>query len=618
MPELFPFYQSFLETPFLGATIQVWLVFMVVVVVATAFIKEWASPDVVALCALGAAFVTVLDTNDLLAVFSNRAPITIACMFVLSAALERTGAIDVMGNLFQRVAGKTELRVMLSLMGTAAVLSAFINNTPVVVVFLPIVKGLARSLGLKASRLLIPLSFASILGGTCTLTGTSTNLIIDNLAQQQGLERFGMFELTKIGLLYAIIGAAYLATIGRKLLPKRDTLGGELDPPERRHFLTQFSVEGDSPLIGKTLPETLLREIPEADVLEVRRRGRVMQTPLNELKIRQNDRLLITLYSTSVDELRDTDGIRFDQYRSLNLREMETRELKLMEGIIGPNSQLHGKTLREFQFRQRFGVHVLAIHRRGQDLRKRADFGDVKLRFGDTLLMEGPVDRINELQKGNDFVSITESKGRVQQTNGIWVAAALTLGFVLGATIWPEAIPAFAIMAALGLIVSRCIAAEDAYRSVQWSIVFLIFGMLGLGKAMEVSGAAQFLAEGISSLFGWASPFIILSVVYLLSSVLTELISNNAVAALLTPVIIEMARTLEWQGTVGVDPRPFVVALMLGCSASFATPIGYQTNTYVYGAGGYRFSDFPKVGIPLNLLLWLVATFLVPVFWGFR
>jgi len=618
MPELLPFYQDFLQIQILGVALQIWLIFALVALVAVAFIKEWAPPDVVALGALGMSFILVLNTDDMLAVFSNKAPITIACMFVLSAGLERTGAIDVMGRFFKRIAGKSELRVMFTLMAIAALLSAFVNNTPVVVVFLPIVKSLATSLDLKASRLLIPLSFASILGGTCTLTGTSTNLIIDNLAQQSELEGFGMFELTKIGLIFALVGVVYMLTIGRKLLPKRESLEQGLEAPKKRHFLTQFSVERDSPLIGQTLPDTLLRQIPEAEVLEVRRRGRVMQTPLNELKIRQNDRLLITLFGSSFEELKETEGIRFDEYRSLNLREMETREMKLMECIIGPNSQLNGKTLREFKFRQRFGVHVLAIHRSGKDLRKRTDFGDVKLRFGDTLLIEGPVDRINELQKGSDFVSITEPKARVEKPEGLWVAVGLTLAFVLGATFWTEAIPAFAILAALGLIISKCLSAEDAYRSVQWSIVFLIFGMLGLGKALEVSGAAEFMALSIGNMFGWASPFIILSVVYLLSSFLTELISNNAVAALLTPVIIELARNLEWEGTVGVDPRPFVVALMLGCSASFATPIGYQTNTYVYGAGGYRFMDFPKVGVPLNLILWLIATLVVPIFWGFR
>ena len=425
-------HQQLLNAEIFGIAFQIWLVFAMVILVAVAFFREWASPDVVALCAFGGTFVTgILGTDELLAVFSNRAPITIACMFVISAALERTGAIDIIGDLFMRYAGKTELRVMFSLMLVAAVLSAFVNNTPVVVVFLPIVNSLAKNLGLNASRLLIPLSFASILGGTCTLTGTSTNLIIDNLAQQVSASAadeharvyaethnlsfdeayaasnaadlvqrpFGMFELSKIGIIYAIIGFVYLGTVGRKLLPKRNTLDSALDPPESRRFLTQFRVEKDSPLIGKTVLDSLLKEIPEADVLEVRRRGRILQTPLDELEIRQGDRLLLTIYGTSFEDLKETEGIRFPAQKNLNLRELETRELKLMEGIVGSSSEFRGKTLGEIKFRQRFGVHILAVHRKGHDLQRKKDLSKIRLTFGDTLLIEGPVDAINQLQK---------------------------------------------------------------------------------------------------------------------------------------------------------------------------------------------------------------------------
>tara|TARA_R110002096_G_scaffold4493_14_gene20894 strand:- start:18696 stop:20537 length:1842 start_codon:yes stop_codon:yes gene_type:complete len=613
MPEIIPGYQEFLQIPFLGASVQIWLVFLIVAFVALAFFREWAAPDVVAIGALGVSFITVLNTEQLLQVFSNQAPITIACMFVLSAALERTGAIDIMGDFFERIAGKSELRVMFTLMLIAAVLSAFVNNTPVVVVFLPIVTSVAKKLGLNASRLLIPLSFASILGGTCTLTGTSTNLIIADLySQYQPDEKaFGMFEMSKIGIIYALVGFVYLGTLGRKLLPKRKTLEESLEPPEKRSFLTQFSVEDDSPLVGKTLPETLLNEIPETEVLEVRRRGRVLQAPLDKLKVRSGDRLLITLHGTSFEDLKETEGISFGAYRNLNLKQLETRELKLMEGIVGPQSEIVGHTLREAKFRQKYGVHILAVHRMGRDLARKKDLGDVKLEFGDTLLLEGPVDAINQLQRGRNFVSLNEPRSRPPRPQKLWFGVSMVLLFIIGAAVHPPAIPAFALLAALGMILTKCIPAKDAYSSVQWNIVFLIFGMLALGKAMEVSGAAGFMASGVTGIFGTASPVVILSIIYLLSSILTEMISNNAVAALLTPIVIGIAVELQ------VDARPLIVAMMLGCSASFATPIGYQTNTYVYGAGGYRFSDFPKIGVPLNLTLWLVATFLVPYFWKF-
>ncbi len=606
---------------------------LLLVFVVLGFFREWAAPEVVALSALGAILilgllpltdvfdrqiidgeiVRTLTNRGLLSVFANGAPITIACMFVLSAGLERTGTIEVMGRFFTRIAGKSELRVMLTLMLMAAVLSAFVNNTPIVVVFLPIVLSHAKATGLKASRLLIPLSFASILGGTCTLTGTSTNLIIDGIAQDYGQQPFTMFEVSKLGLVYAVIGFVYLIFIGRKLLPERSSLAELIEPAEVRSFLTQFSVEKDSPLIDKSLVETLLKEIPSAQILEVRRRGKTLDVPLNQLTVKQGDRLLLTLHGTSFKDLHETDGIRFAEQKNLNLKELETRELQLIEGIVGPRSSFVGKTLKQVGFRRTHRIHVLAIHRQGKNINK--DFDTVKLQFGDTLLMEGPGEAINRIQKSNDFVTITDPPEITIRPAKLWTGVAITAAFVIGAAFSQMngmlPIPAVAIVAAIAMILTNCLSPQQAYEAIQWNILFLIFGMLALGLAMDQSGAAALMVNGIMNVVGDYSPVVILSVIYLLSSILTELISNNAVAALLTPVIIGIAATLD------VDARPFIVALMFGCSASFATPIGYQTNTYVYGAGGYKFNDFPKVGVPLNLILWIAATILIPWLWPF-
>jgi len=552
----------------------------------------------------------------LLSVFSNAAPITIACMFVLSAGLERTGAIDAMGRFFSRVAGESELRVLLVMMTMVAVLSAFVNNTPIVVVFLPIVLAHARSVNLRASKLLIPLSFASILGGTCTLTGSSTNLIIDGVAQELGQEPFGMFELTKLGIFYAVVGFIYLILIGRKLLPNRSLLSELIDSDVTREVLTQFQVEPGSPLVGKTLTETLLKQYPRSQVLEVRRRGRSLSVPLDELVIHEKDRLLLTVHGEGFKELKERGGLRFAGQDSLNLTQLETRDLKMIEGIVGPQSEMVGKTLKQIGFRRNHGINVLAIHRQGVNLKD--DFNSVKLAFGDTLFMEGPPDAFARLMKQKDFVSISDTPETRVDTRKVWIGVGIAAAFVLGASFKVLAIPALAILAALAMILSRCLTAQQAYESVQWNIVFLIFGMLALGLAMDQSEAARQLVTGIMFVFGDFSPWVILAVVYLMSSILTELISNNAVAALLTPIVIGIAAEVTMGGETGVDPRPFIVAMMFGCSASFATPIGYQTNTYVYGAGGYKFTDFPRVGVPLNLLLWLIATALIPIFWPFR
>ena len=537
-------------------------------------------------------------------------------MFVLSAGLEKTGTIDAMGKFFSKVAGKSELRVLFVMMTMVAILSAFVNNTPIVVVFLPIVLAHARIENLRASKLLIPLSFASILGGTCTLTGSSTNLIIDGVAQDYGQTAFGMFELTKLGAIYAVIGFVYLLTIGRKFLPTRSSLSELIESDITREVLTQFQVEPGSLLVGKTLTETLLKKFPGAQVLEVRRRGRSLDTPLDELIVHEKDRLLITVHGEGFRRLKEDGGVRFEGQDELNLTQLETRELKMLEGIVGPNSAMVGKTLKEIGFRRNFGINVLAIHRQGVNLKD--DFNTVKLHFGDTLFMEGPPDAFNRLQRQKDFISLSDTPEIEVNPKKVWIGIGIALAFVLGASFQILGIPALAILAALAMILSRCITAQQAYESVQWNIVFLIFGMLALGLAMDQTGAAQQLVNGIMALCGDFSPFVILAIVYLLSSTLTELISNNAVAALLTPIVIGIADKVTYAGEVGVDPRPFIVAMMFGCSASFATPIGYQTNTYVYGAGGYKFTDFPRVGIPLNLLLWVIASILIPIFWPFR
>ena len=602
--------------------------YLVLAFVVLAFFREWASPDVVALSALGGILLFgILPLNDLvkdgeivargvLSVFSNGAPITIASMFVLSAGLERTGVIETMGRFFSRIAGKTELQTLFVMMFMVALLSAFVNNTPIVVVFLPIVLAHARATGMRGSKLLIPLSFASILGGTCTLTGTSTTLIIDGIAQDYGQKAFGMFEVTQLGLVYAFIGFVYLLTIGRKLLPSRNSLSELIDPDATREVLTQFQVEPGSPLVGKTLVESLLKTYPRARVLEVKRRGRSLDVALDELVIFEKDKLLVIVHGKAFKELRADPKVRLEGQNDLSLTQVETRELKMLEGIIGPQSSLVGKTLKEIGFRRNYGINVLAIHRQGTNLKN--SLQTVSLAFGDTLFMEAEPDAFRRLQEQKDFVSLSETKELVVDRKKLWFGVGIASAFILGASFQVMGIPALAILAALAMILFRCVTPQQAYDSVQWSIIFLIFGMLALGLAMEQTGAAQVLVNGIMAICGDFSPFVILAIIYLLSSTLTELISNNAVAALLTPIVIGIAGKINYAGEIGVDPRPFIVTLIFGCSASFATPIGYQTNTYVYGAGGYKFNDFPKIGIPLNLLLWIVASILIPIFWPFR
>ncbi|MBA3650193.1 MAG: SLC13 family permease [Chthoniobacterales bacterium] len=583
------------------------IVFALVVLVFVAFLREWMSPDLVALSAMGLLLVTgILGTEETLAVFSNSAPIVIGCMFVLSAALERTGAIDALARVFLRMAGKSELRALAALALLTVPLSAFVNNTPVVVVFMPVVLALARTTELKASRLLIPLSYFSILGGTCTLLGTSTNLLVDGVNRHHGQPPFGIFEITPLGIIYAVIGIAYVLLIGRKLLPQRETLAALIGSGMAKQFLMQAIISRESPLVGKTLPETPLVRLREARLIDVVRDGQRLETPLDELRFAAGDILLLESPVAGVKGIKEMPGVVFQPEADL---EDAPREAVLMEGIIGSRSGFVGKTLRELNFRQRYGVLILAVHRQGENLREK--FEDVRLAFGDTLLVQGPAEGIHRLMQERDFLSLTEPKQRAFRRQKAPLAIAAIVAVMLLAAFNVFSITVLALVAAVLVILTKCLDVDEAYEAIEWPLLFIIFGMLALGQAMETTGAAHLLATGVTGAFGRFGPAVTLSVMYFVAMVLTELISNNAVAVLLTPIAFEIAAAM------GVDARPFTIAVMFGCSASFSTPIGYQTNTYVFGAGGYKFTDFPRVGVPLNLILWLTASVLIPIFWPF-
>lgn len=577
-----------------------------VVLVFLAFLREWIRPDFVAMGALTLCLLAgILDENSLSYVFGRSAPIIVACMFILSAALERTGLIEAMGNWFGRIAGEGELRILMVLVLIVAPLSAFINNTPVVVVFMPILLQLCRRLDLKASRFLIPLSYISIAGGTCTLIGTSTNLLASDIASTEGLEPFSMFETSKLGIVFVAITGVYMMTIGRRLLPDRVTLSTLFESAQTREFLTQARIAPDSKLIGKIVTETQLSKIRNIRIIEVRREDRRVTTPLNKLEIEAGDIVVFKSRVASMVEISEEQlGL------VLGLEEISTESAVLMEGIVGPDSELVGHSLRELNFRQRFGVIILAVHRRGVNLREQ--FEKVNLEFGDTLLVQGPAGKMAQLFDQKDFVNLSEPKhASLRRTKAPFALAAI-LGFMIfGAFARQLDIPiiAFALAGVFLVLVSGAIDAKEAYNAIEWKVILMIFGMLGLGEALQVTGLAEVIAGTATRFFGDSSGVVLIAVVYLLAAVLTEMISNNAVATLLTPLAIVIGMQM------GFDPRPFVIAVMFGSSASFSTPIGYQTNTYVYGAGGYKFSDFARTGAPLAVILWITASFLIPVFW---
>ena len=586
------------------------VVCILLVLVFVAFIKEWFSPDLVAMGAFVLLLaIGVLDEKSALAVFSNPAPIIVSCMFVLSAALERTGTIEALGEWFEKLAGKKELRVLLVLMLIVAVLSAFVNNTPVVVVFMPIVLALARKHDLIASRFLIPLSYAAIVGGTCTIIGTSTNLVASGIAKESGLDEFGMFEVSKLGIVFVIVTFIYMLLIGRKLLPDRVTLSTLFDSSAGKEFLTSVIISEESELIGKKISETSLSKIRDFRILEVSRSGKKINSPLKDIIFNSGDQLLVKSRVSGVVDVGGNRGIELGFEGGLGLQELQTESAVLIEGVIGPGSSLVGRSIKELNFREKYDVIILALHRRGVNLRDK--FEDVRLAFGDTILVEGAPDKINALSQERDFINLSQSNCRPLRRSKVPFAVGALLLFMVLAAFKVAPLIVLALGAALLTLFSRCLEPSEAYEAIDWKVIFMIFGMLGLGTALQKVQVIQILAD---SLTGWAlvlkNIYVLIALIYLVTAILTELISNNAVAALLTPVAISVAQAMD------LDARPLVVAVMFAASASFSTPIGYQTNTYIYGAGGYKFTDFTRVGIPLTIILWVVSVVLIPVMWS--
>ena len=602
---------------------------LVVLLTLVAFIREWAPPDVLAisiLCLLVA--LGLVEMGDMSLVFRNEAPLTIAALFVIGGALEKSGAVDQIGRLLQhRVKGGVRSSIF-AFSVVATFFSAWLNNTAIVAILLPVVLGFARSKEIPASKLLIPLSYSSILGGCCTLIGTSTNLLVNGTLKDMGLEPMSMFQLAPVGVPLAIAGIAYMVIFGPKLLPSRSSITGSLEIDFRTTPLHHLLIGEGSQLVGKKLLDTQLGSREAGiHVLEIRRRGARLMEHISDVTVERNDRFLVALHRRKGGAAKADDLFR----------EIGAQELSVVDGIVSElvvpsESSLVGRTLADSDFRQHYNCVVLAVHRNGLNITSR--MSEIEIERGDTLLVITAVNNLPELKATRDFVLTDAPEAKrddlpaplvrrwpIVFSWSVLAAVVITVTITdllsrMGLGVPSIPIHYAALVGALALLWSGILTPREAYQSVDWQVLLMLYGLLGLGMAMQTTGTAEWLARQLVSgaecfVSSGMMPYVMLWIVFIFTLGLTEVLSNNATAVMMVPIVVRLAAELN------VDSRPFIMGITVAASCAFALPMGYQTHMMVYGPGGYRFSDYLRMGIPLNILCALIACPIIPLIWPF-
>jgi len=585
------------------------LVLIIVGVATFLFVTETLRVDVTALCVLVALLLLHLIRPDqALYGFANTATAIVAAMFVLSAGLVRTGLVEWLARHLDRFAGRGERRLIVVLCVLAAALSAFMVNTATVAILIPVTVILAKARKVAPSRVLIPLSFASQFGGVCTLIGTSTNVLVNSMATAGGLKPFSLFEFAPMGIVLAVIGVIYLTFFSRILIPKREGADEQIDKYRLADYLSEMRVTAGSPLAGKRWRELDSKDLNDVDLIKIIRSGKATWRA-SATKIREDDFLLLHGNADELIKMKDKYRLETKGDRVVHDKELESDKIELIEALVPPRSRLIGRTLRGAEYIERYGCVALAVQRRGKVLRDR--LADISFDDGDTLLLQCDRDSVRRITQSTDLIVTNEltqlhfRKDRAFMALAIFVAMVLLVAF----NVLPLLVAALS--GAVAMVLGRCITIEEAYKAIDWKIIFLLGGIIPLGLALEQTGTAAWLAAKTMKGIIEMGPLAVLTCLYFLTAVLTAVMSNNASAILLVPIAFSAAEMM------GVSVRPFLMAITFAASTSFATPIGYQTNTMIYAPGGYRFSDYARIGLPLNIIFWIVTALLAPVLWPF-
>lgn len=590
---------------------EIILVFVVAICAVILFATEKLSVDLIAMLIMASLLILgIVSPEEGIHGFSNKATVTVAAMFVLSAALFKTGAVSYLAKLTTIVFKKNYWLGLITVMFSVAFFSAFINNTPVVAVFIPILLGVAKEIKASASKLLMPMSFASMFGGVCTLIGTSTNILVSSIAEEKGQPAFSMFEIAPLGLIMFTVGMIYMLLIGIRLIPDRRHEGDLIESFDLQEYIAEVVLLENASSVGHAIKDAPIVKELDVAIVDIQRGDEMISVPPPDFVLEKGDVLRVRCDLEKFNKIQARSGVLFKSQFKWHDEDVETTDVKLVEVVLVFNSDLVGKSLADSEFRERFGAIVLALRHRGKLMREK--IADTKLSAGDTMLLEIKADRYNQLRQNPSFVIISEEEKIVYRKSKLIPALVILAGVILTATLGIAPIVVSSIIGAILLVLVGCIKMEEVYQAIEWRIIFLLAGVLTLEAAMENSGAAPLISSTIISLvIDWGGLIALVSAFYLMTFIFTEMMSNNATAALLTPIAIATANTLQ------VSPRPFLVAVMFAASASFMTPVGYQTNTLIYGPGQYRFADFLRVGTPLNILFWIVATIFIPYFWGF-